>query len=120
GVCDGGAAGTPCAPRRRRPASATRPLDLHGRLARARPWRTRREDHWIAWLRAHRKGHCRAREGLRNEGSRGQSQPGAGILFGGPLVRLGETRRVLELGGLLRGLGAVARRYGRDRERRVL
>src|ERR1700682_6409510 len=120
GICDGRAAGAACTPRRRRPASATGEVDLRGRLARARPWRARRKDHWIAWFWAHRKGNRRSSEGLRDEGARAQSQPGADIVSGRSLVCIEQARRILELGGLLCGLGAVECRYGWDGERRVL
>src|ERR1700687_3494524 len=117
GICDGGAAGTARAARRRRPASTTGEVDLRGRLAGAPPWPTRRNDHWIAWFWAHRKSNRRSSEGLRDEGSRGQSQPGADIVSGGSLVCIEQARRILELGGFLCGLGAVECRNGGDGER---
>ena len=45
---------------------------------------------------------------------------GAGIVSGGSLVWLGRARRILELGRLLRGLGALERGHRRDGERRVV
>src|SRR5205823_2993148 len=118
--CDGGAAGTACALGRRRPASTAGQLDLRLRLTRARTRRARRKDYRIAWFWAHRQGNCDSSEGLRDEGTRGQSQPGADIIVGRSLVCAKQPRRILELGRLLCRLGAVECRYDWDGKRGVL
>ena len=74
------------AARRCRSATATGPMDLHVGLARPGPRRVAGKYDWADWVRAHRQGDRLAGEGFRDEGARGESQPGDHIRTGRPLV----------------------------------